>query len=324
MSNRSVQREDRRRRVLRDDVRADAAPKKRRSVSSSDRDFSDGALERNQPRITDFLPQRKMSVFKIFALGLGLVAVVESLYVLREQYLSRFAGVDTGWLNLHGSLNAASFVAAVMLLCAAVTATLIFHIRRHRMDDYRGRYRMWYPVIAVLTLAAGDVVTHAHRTVQGVAASLMPNAPLGNPASWWILAWVVMGGLLLMRATIDARKCKSALFFWCLSTVGLLRRSNTCVGSDSRSISRRARDGSGRRVLARVALFGFWTRTLRTESIPPGSRHTADGQDQSQRSRVRGCRIARRISTGGETHRHDSFARIGQLAQAECGEFLRR
>jgi hypothetical protein len=215
--------------VLRDESRLSGTAQKRRSTANSDRVFSEAALHHNQPRITDFLPQRKMSIFKVFALGIGLVALVESLFVVREQYLSRFAAVDASWLDLHGSMNATSFVAALMLTFATVAATLVFHIRRHRMDDYRGRYRMWYPVIGILFLAAGDVITHAHRSVQDIAMWLAPNPPLGDPASWWILVWVVCGGLLMLRAMVDARQCKSALFFWCLASAGLLTAAGFAV-----------------------------------------------------------------------------------------------
>ncbi len=220
MAHRSVQREDRRRRVLREEARPGGTPRKRRSAGG-DRLFSEAALERNQPRITDFLPQTKMSVFKVFALGFGLVACVESLYALREQYLLKVRQLDSSWLNLDGARNLTSCVAVVMLIAATVTATLVFHIRRYRMDDYRGRYRIWYPVIGLLAMAAADVMTHAHASIHGLAMSVSPNLPVRTPAAWGILAWLLLGGLFFLRAVVDARKCKAAVLCWLLSASGL-------------------------------------------------------------------------------------------------------
>lgn len=221
MAHRSAPREDRRRRVLREETRAGSAPRKRRA-SAGDRLFSEAALERNQPRVTDLLPQRKMAVFKIFALGFGLVASVESLYALREQFLLKYAQIDTRWLDLEGSQTLASCLAALMLIASTVTAILVVHLRRYRMDDYKGRYRIWYAVILLLALAAVDVITQAHRSIVGLAMTTLPNLPVKSASAWCVLAWLVPGGLLWLRAMIDARRCRAVVCVWLLSASGLL------------------------------------------------------------------------------------------------------
>src|SRR5205823_14278964 len=50
----------------------------------------------------------------------------------------RIAAFD---LDGEGSLGA-GFSAALLAL-SGVTAVLIYTLRRHRLDDYRGRYRLW-------------------------------------------------------------------------------------------------------------------------------------------------------------------------------------
>ena len=66
---RNPQREDRRRRVLRDESRPKTT-RTRRRTSSSDRAYGELALEKNQPRVTDYLPTRGMSLFYVFSLAL--------------------------------------------------------------------------------------------------------------------------------------------------------------------------------------------------------------------------------------------------------------
>lgn len=223
MTRRVPQREDRRRRVLREEPRPTkpGKPKRRSSSSSDGKLYGDGALAANQPRITDYLPQRKMALFSFFALGVGAIAATESLYVAHQVVLSRFPHVDTTWLGLTGPNTLVTHLAATMLAVAAVMAVLVTRLRRHKVNDYKGRYRLWYLVVILLIVSSVDVITLGHRAFRDVMVAVVESPPWQNTAVWWILGYSVVGGLVALRVMIDARRCKMAVLAWFMAAACL-------------------------------------------------------------------------------------------------------
>ena len=262
MAHRSVQREDRRRRVLREETRSGGAPRKRRAAHG-DRLFSEAACGATSRVSRICCLSGRWLCFKVFAVGLGLVASVESLYALREQYLSKYPQIDTRWLDLDGGQTLASCVAAVMLAAATMVASIVFHIRRYRMDDYRGRYRIWYPVIVLLALGAADVVTHAHSSLFGLAMSLWPELPIQAPAACWILAWLVSGGLLLVRAAIECAAMQNGPVRLAVISQWVVIRGRLETGRAAAAFPPFYRDGGDRQFPVGPSFPGVRTATVR-------------------------------------------------------------
>jgi hypothetical protein len=160
-------------------------------------------------------------LFYLFSLGIAAIGSVQSLHVARETYLYRYPQIETSWLALGGSMTLSSCLAASLLLATAILALAVFHIRRHKIDDYKGRYRMWYVVIVVLGLASVDVITHAHRGLRDVMGMLIEQPPWQNQATWWVLAWSFVGGVVALRALIEVRRCRLAVLTWMLAATCL-------------------------------------------------------------------------------------------------------
>ena len=118
-------------------------------------------------------------------------------------------------------MTLSSYLAASLLTATAIISLIVFHIRRHKIDDYKGRYRMWYVVAAVLGIASIDVITHAHRGLRDVMRLLVEQPPWQNQAIWWVLAWSIVGGLLALRALIEIRRCRLAVLTWLLGAACL-------------------------------------------------------------------------------------------------------
>ena len=62
--------------------------------------------------------------------------------------------------------SVADWFSSCLLLAAAGLGILTYLIRRHRVDDYRGRYRMWYWMVPLLVIASLDQVSDLQTSLR--------------------------------------------------------------------------------------------------------------------------------------------------------------
>jgi hypothetical protein len=103
---------------------------------------------------------------------------------------------------------------------AAGASLQIFALRRHKSDDYRGRYRIWLWSALVLTLASADTSADLHRMVRGLMV-YWTGRPLGGNGTLW--PWLVCGvpvaifGVCLLIEMRRARPAAALLMLAALS-----------------------------------------------------------------------------------------------------------
>lgn len=208
----SGQGDERRRRVFRDEMLAatdengTAASDASRSRDEAEgRVYSDAASAQRQAPLTSLLPQRTLTLVALL-LGGGLaIAGIELLYArcfvgLPETFRTFLAVFD-----LTGRGNIASWFASLTLLVGAVTSMLVYLIRRHRIDDYRGRYRIWQWATACFIVGSFDAATGAHAIFQPAMIHLTGNTLLAEGASWSILPVGLVVAACLVRLAIEVR-----------------------------------------------------------------------------------------------------------------------
>ncbi len=177
---RSGQRDERRRRVLLeetgvaaegDELAAAASEPVTESPSSEPaRRYSEAALSPRQPRVIDLIPTRRWTNLVLLLSLLSSVAGLEGAYgylALRQWPTGPlpYGALD---LSTHGSV--ATWLTAAWLGISAVMGILTYQIRRYRVDDYRGRYRMWYWMVPMLLLGSVDAVAGIQQTVRTARA----------------------------------------------------------------------------------------------------------------------------------------------------------
>jgi hypothetical protein len=104
----------------------------------------------------------------------------------------------------------AAWASAVVLFVASVKCLLIYSIRRHRIDDIRGRYRVWLGASAACMLLSVNSVAGLHQIVAHSLSHLVGWTALRDGAVWWI----AVAGLPLtwigVRVLLDVRECRLA------------------------------------------------------------------------------------------------------------------
>jgi hypothetical protein len=148
----------------------------------------------------------------LLVLGLSLLMVAGVLTL--SQWIDELAGhVPRAALAAfepgapHGVVT---WLASVFLLVNVYAALLVYTLRRHRVDDYYGRYRIWLAVAGASLLASLDVSTGASSLLAALLGPLAQCCRL--PAEYGLPAALTLaGGYLAVRVCIEVHRARLAM-----------------------------------------------------------------------------------------------------------------
>jgi hypothetical protein len=211
------QRDGRRRRLLAEDATefgasfSTAASADDASPSPKPNPYGNAEFLTGLPRLIDFLPRNLVMIFLLELLGLAALAGLAGLHLWSLRHPAIFQ--ESGWnpfnLAQHGALG--TWISALSLLAASFAALAIYSIRRHRADDYQGRYRIWLWAAAGLLLFATDLSAGLHPLFQHLLVQ-WTGTPLWHSGElWWIIPAALLFGALESRVLVDCWPCKLAV-----------------------------------------------------------------------------------------------------------------
>lgn len=214
--------DDRRRRVLTDEViggnapaTETAAPAAGRSSSKRRRAapaplYGDDSLTDRQPRVTDLVPRRFLMVLLPLVAGLLLVAALETAYAWLPELAALASSGELVAFDLAAEGSLGSWFSSTTLLLASLAAVMVYAVRRHRQDDYHGRYRVWLWAAALWLLMSIDESASLHEGFQELMSAFTGQRGWGDGALWSIAGY----GLLLLaigtRLVLDMRGCRAS------------------------------------------------------------------------------------------------------------------
>ena len=209
----SMARGGRRRRVLNDEVRSASGL----SVTAYRGDAADAprygeqANVEHHPQVTDYVPRRKRTVVVTLLAGCSVAAGAESLTRFAEPIAAAVPGVAVSDLagQLAGGMTA--WASAVSLLLCAMLARLIYSLRRHRVDDYAGRYRVWQWIAWGGVLASINSVVQLHAVVAKLAVAATGMRMTSTASEWWLAPVALFGGWIFVRLMLEIGESRSAL-----------------------------------------------------------------------------------------------------------------
>ncbi|MCA9123100.1 MAG: hypothetical protein H6822_20005 [Planctomycetaceae bacterium] len=216
--------DERRRRVFRDEMLAasneDGAASSESLKTGDDvdgRTYSDAAAAQRQPSLTSLLPQRSLTLVALFVLGGIAITGIELLYTkffigLPDQFRDSLAVLDVA---SRGSV--AHWFASLTLFTGAIASQLVYLIRRHRLDDYRGRYRVWHWATVCFLLASFDAATGAHAILQPAMIELTGKTLLGDGTIWVAIVLGCVIATCLVRLAIEVSGSRLATSFLSLA-----------------------------------------------------------------------------------------------------------
>jgi len=164
-----------------------------------------------QLRVTELVPKQPAMLAVLFLAGIAIVAGLEALYawmpdIAAMSHDGRIAAFD---LDSEGSL--AVWFSSSTLAASALVAVLIYTIRRHRVDDYYGRYRIWLWAAAAWMLMSVDEAGSLHEGFKEMMTFLTGRRLFGDGSLWWVLPYTGILGYVGMRILLDMRESRSSV-----------------------------------------------------------------------------------------------------------------
>jgi hypothetical protein len=229
---RTGHRDERRRRVLIEErrgatIRRESAGAKTRRADSHDerqpnrcQGYSSAAVDSQQPPVTCLIPKRPWTLTVLVLSGLTVLAAVHFLYlkVFLTASASQQAVLHALDVAAAGSLR--GWCSSLFLLVAAAGSLMAYAIRRHRLDDYRGRYRIWLWTILVCSAASIDAATGLHEALGQWLVDVTRTPLYGDGSIWWMLVFAVIFGGAIVRLGVEMRGSLMASFAMLLACTG--------------------------------------------------------------------------------------------------------
>jgi hypothetical protein len=210
-------RNGRRRRVLNEEVLSASSSHVALRAMADDREashdaprYSDAAGVENHPQVTDFVPRRYSTIAVLVLAGVLTTAALGALHYFAMPIAAASGFADIGLLAMSAPGSLATWIAAVVLLIIAVMCLLVYSIRRHRIDDYRGRYRIWLAAAAACVLASADSVVGLHDALAQTLSHHTGWAALRAGAIWWLAIAGLPLSWIAVRVLVDIKECRVA------------------------------------------------------------------------------------------------------------------
>jgi MFS family permease len=210
-------RNGRRRRVLKEEVLSASSSHVAMRAMRENREpdhvaprYSDAASVENHPQITDFIPRRYSTIAMLVLTGALTTAALGSIHYFAVPIATAAGLTDVGHLAMSAPGSLATWVAAVLLLVAAATCILVYSIRRHRIDDFRGRYRIWLAAALVCVLASANSVAALHNGLAQTLSFHTGWTMLRGGAIWWLTIVGLPVAWIAVRLLVDVKESRVA------------------------------------------------------------------------------------------------------------------
>jgi hypothetical protein len=199
-------RDARRRRVLVEEVLRTGAdqtsPRPRRCAAPR---YTPEALAVVQRPLGTLIPRRPWTLWVIALSTLAAAWGIEVLFIWMLEGHMRLSRARLPIFDAKQPASLSGFFQSTCFLVSALYSGLVLAVRAHRLDDFRGRYRVWVWATVAFLLVHLDLACQFHQSLASVwqAAS----RPVGS--DWlgraWPLAYTAVLGSLLVRLILEVQ-----------------------------------------------------------------------------------------------------------------------
>ena len=226
-------RNGRRRRVLNEEVLSGSSTRATlRAVSDEYASheplrYSEAAGVENHPQITDFVPRRYRTIALLIVAGFASIVALAGLHYVAPRLATAIGVAGMPPFDLASSGSLAAWAAAVVMLASSALCSLIYSIRRHRIDDYRGRYRIWLAASAACLILSANSIAGLHHVLAYTLSHVTGWTALRAGAVWWLAVAGVPLAWITFRTLLDAIECRLAATLW-IAAIGCYAAAAAC------------------------------------------------------------------------------------------------
>lgn len=163
-----------RRRLLSDEVESDEQDASIRiagRTADGAAAYAPAAKAARERALHSLFPARWWAISLTFVAGLLAIAGCVGLEFAVPRLEAMAAEVDWSCLQLAADGGLSRWLASTLLAACGATALFLYALRRHRIDDYHGRYRVWVWIAGVCLLASLAESTGLGKLLRGLMAT---------------------------------------------------------------------------------------------------------------------------------------------------------
>ena len=234
---RNGSRDERRRRVLMEEAAGDAsgdeasAPARRSRTKASEAapsPYAGAAWEEGQPRITALLPLRRLTLWLWFLACSAVSGLLIYLHVAGRAWQDQLPAVDFSALDLAARGSLGGWFSSLLLAWAGIASMQVYLIRRHRNDDYQGKYRLWPTIAGAFWLGSLAAAARLDRLAGELIATLC-----GVPTQGMLIGMGLTAAILTactLRLIWEIRPSRGALALLAMASSCYLAAAVTALG----------------------------------------------------------------------------------------------
>jgi len=183
---------------------ADAAPPR------APKRYSSSAIDLLHASLARCVPLRTYSLLLWLLSSLTCVAAVVALESQRTAWRPWLSPHDMRAFDFAEPASVVAWFSSSAYLLVGGLAVLIYGIRQHRMNDYRGRYTVWLWVVAVALIASVQATAPVLDVPIGLCARLLGPANESQRVVWRLLVVGLPLGVLATRLLFELRASRGA------------------------------------------------------------------------------------------------------------------
>jgi len=201
--------------VLNEEARSQASTTSASATASADNAgdtprYGAQANIENHPQVTDFVPRQRRTVILLSLLLLATGTVGALLVQFAPLVAEKLPSISAASLSSQIAGGTIAWLSAAVLLAAAVYLRMVHMLRRHCVDDDKGRYRVWWWAAAGMALLSFNSVAQLHTLAAQAAASAAGWSATASAAEWWIVPTALFCLWIGGRALLEMRESRLA------------------------------------------------------------------------------------------------------------------
>jgi hypothetical protein len=205
-------RDGRRRRVLNEGVLAtNLVGKSAAGFEEPAPRYGEQASIEHHPQVSDFVPRKKRAIFAALGFGVGVAGLSQAACRWADRGAALVPGLSAETIRTQLAGGATAWTSAALLVIVALASKLVFSLRRHRVGDVRGQYRVWRRASRLAALASVNCTMNLHVAVASFAAAATGWSLTTSASEWWMAPLAVVAlwiGIPLVR---ELAECPAAL-----------------------------------------------------------------------------------------------------------------
>jgi len=123
-------------------------------------------------------------------------------------------------LRLDRADSFGSWAKSFYLAAAAATALLVYQLRRYKVDDYTGSYRIWRSVIVLIAVLSIDSICNLVPWMGAMIDAVLGKRVALSGADWIRIGLTIGGGALALRLVAEVRRSRVALAMMLIALIG--------------------------------------------------------------------------------------------------------